>query len=178
MQPNLSDAKLVIIVVMKLSRLSTSSFVADWIISQMSLSKSCQAPLLFAGGHLIFLRESLPRVRGTEFWRDWALWYDSCPCTSSVLPGLAPARCSRLPPSRHFIRLWCIFKTLWFFPVLPQMHLLKVCWAFQFASVKSILLGISSAAAPPLRIPWGYCAFRFVIASFLVAPHRAGNLGS
>ena len=158
---------------MKLSRLSTSPSVADWIISQMSLSKSCQAPLLFTRGHLIFLWDSLPRVRGTEAWRDWALWYDSCPCTS-VLPGLAPARCSLLPPSRHFIQLWRIFKPLWFLHVLPQMHLLKVGWAFLFASVKSILLGIS----PPLGIPWRYCALRFVVASFLVAPHGACNLGS
>ena len=135
---------------MKLSRLSTSPFVTDWIISQMSLSKSCQAPLLFAGGHFIFLRDSLPRVRGTEAWRDWALWYDSCPCTSSVLPGLAPAHYSWLPPSRHFIQLWCIFKPLWFLHVLPQIHLLKVGWAFLFASVKSILLGISSPPPSPI----------------------------
>ena len=80
---------------MKLSRLSMSPFVADWIISQISLSKSCQAPLLFAGGHFIFLRDSLPRVRGTEAWRDRALWYDSCPYTSSILPGACI--CTLLP---------------------------------------------------------------------------------
>ena len=43
------------------------------------------------------------------------------------------------------------------------MHLLKVGWAFLFASVKSILLGIS--LPPFLGIPWGYCAFRFIVAS-------------
>ena len=68
-----------------------------------------------------------------------------------------------VPAPRHFIRLWCIFKPLWFLNILPKMHLLKVGWAFLFISVKSILLGISSA--PPLRIPWGYCAFRFIVTS-------------
>ena len=35
-----------------------------------------------------------------------------------------------------------------------------------------------SVPPPTLGIPLGYCAFRFVVASFLVAPHGACNLGS
>ena len=161
---------------MKLNRLSTSPFLADRIISQLSLSKSCRAPLLFAGVHFIFLRDSLPRVRGTEAWRDWVLWYESCPCISPVLPGLAPARCSRLPPTPDISSGFDVSSSL--FGCCTSYHKC-ICSKLVGHSCSLPLNPSCWGSLPPnSRHPRGYCEFRFVVASFLVAPHRACNLGS
>ena len=102
-------------------------------------------------------------MRGTETWRDWAQWYDSCPCTSSILPGLAPARCSRLPFSRHFI----VSSSL--FGFCTSYH--KCICSKLVGHSCSLLLNPScwgSLWPRLLGFPWGYCAFRFVVSSFFI----------
>ena len=146
---------------MNFNRLSASPFAQDWNISHMSASKSIQALLLFAGGHLIFL-DNTP-VSGIEAWRVWALWGDYRSRTSSVLPGIMLVCCSLFPPLKHLILLWWIFRPLQFLHVLPQMHLIVV-WVFPSVSFKSVLIGISSR--PSLGIPWGCETSMWLVAFF------------
>ena len=83
-------------------------------ILQTSLSKFCQSPMLFKGGHLIFgvVDVSL----GVTFaLRDWVLWYTSWPCFSCVWSGSCPVHCSCLPLIRHFKRPWWIFNLCKFY---------------------------------------------------------------
>ena len=92
-RPNLSVIILTIIFVINFNLVSNSPFAATCSISTRSLSNSCNSPLLLAESHLMLIEDAIPEDWTTFAWIFRALWFSSCPRSSSVLPGLSPARC-------------------------------------------------------------------------------------
>ena len=103
------------------SCLSTAPFADTLRISQMSESKSFQAFLSAAAGHLILLPTVFDVFGETwaSAWRDWALWWASRPCASCISLGEVPVRCLWPVSTWHFVRAWWIFKPRIFLHIFP-----------------------------------------------------------
>ena len=105
------------------SRFSTDPLTDIFTISPILGWKSCQAFLLAAVGHLIFL--NAVRLSVTSAWRDWTLWCASQLCTSCVSPGETPTRCVWVFSTLHFILAWWIFKPRIFLGGCPRGVMVK-----------------------------------------------------
>ena len=138
-------------------RLSTDPFAEIFTNSPILVSKSCQAFLLAAVGHLIFL--TAVQVSVTSARRDWARRCASRSCTYSISLGETPARCVWVCffLTWLFILAWLIFKRHIFLHIFPHGHI-----EFDYCLFKAVFVTIWSFSleflrcSPLLGMSWGY----------------------
>lgn len=176
---NLSEAMLIVNVLMVWSLWSTPPLAVASRATSTSSSNCRHTDSLLAAGHKIRRRsDGLLWDVACDAWRLWALWCVSRPGSSSISPGAVLSTGTvRFITSflRQLIFDWCIFRPVAFLQTLPHLHFcsrLSICISrYQKISPFGALI------LPPSRVPLGVFLLRVFRNVFLGAPSQELQFG-